>query len=107
VLSTEEPPLAANVRKVSKNNAMTDTISRFMIPPLSMFGLSRCEIILHLHFHTTTLTACFLETSGVVCPHLSTNYPRGHIKTKNLLREGTEPGEGLWKEMENDVQATP
>ena len=26
---------------------------------------------------------------------------------KNLLREGTEPGEGLWKEMENDVQATP
>ena len=32
---------------------------------------------------------------------------RGHIKTKNLLREGTEPGEGLWKEMENDVQATP
>ena len=38
---------------------------------------------------------------------LSTNYPRGHIKTKNLLREGTEPGEGLWKEMENDVQATP
>ena len=33
VLSTEEPPLAANVKKVNNNNTMPDTNNRFMIPP--------------------------------------------------------------------------